>query len=234
MLPGHGLTELRVGNNFCLGQTEDGLHGISFEPALAQFDQIHAEVRAASASDDHDPYRIRKLHLEFGRLKRRLKNHLADAAGDAQIRSLTDELGLLQLEARRMAALKCGTVRTRSRLDKLERDTVTAREAARQFLGGGRPFESCHEFAEPFAKSAVLPSAMPAFTSDVLCALEKAVLASVSLGLVGAGGFGIEFNVAMELFHYEKAALIILLIFAPVVSVKQVSNCLRAKTIGGD
>ena len=84
------------------------------------------------------------------------------------------------------------------------------------------------------AMSVVLPSAMPAFTSDALFAMEKAVRASVILGLVGAGGIGIELKVAMDLFQYETAALIILLIFALVVSVEQVSNRLRAKIIGSD
>ena len=83
------------------------------------------------------------------------------------------------------------------------------------------------------AIAVVLPSAMPSFISDGLFALEKAVRASVILGLVGAGGIGIELKVAMDLFQYETAALIILLIFALVVSVEQVSNRLRGAIIGG-
>ncbi len=78
------------------------------------------------------------------------------------------------------------------------------------------------------AMSVVLPSAMPSFVSDALFATEKAVRASVILGLVGAGGIGIELKVAMDLFQYEKAALIILMIFVLVVCVEQVSNRLRA------
>ena len=78
----------------------------------------------------------------------------------------------------------------------------------------------------------ILPSAMPAFTSDALFAMEKAVRASVILGLVGAGGIGIELKVAIDLFQYETAALIILLIFALVVTVEQVSNRLRRAIIG--
>jgi len=83
------------------------------------------------------------------------------------------------------------------------------------------------------AMSVVLPSAMPSFISDALFATEKAVRASVILGLVGAGGIGIELKVAMDLFQYEKAALIILMIFVLVVCVEQVSNRLRAAVIGG-
>jgi phosphonate transport system permease protein len=83
------------------------------------------------------------------------------------------------------------------------------------------------------ALSVVLPSAMPSFTSDALFAMEKAVRASVILGLVGAGGIGIELKVAMDLFQYETAATIILMIFCLVVAVEQVSNRLRGAIIGG-
>lgn len=82
------------------------------------------------------------------------------------------------------------------------------------------------------AMAVVLPSALPAFVSDALFATEKAVRASVILGLVGAGGIGIELKVAMDLFQYEKAALIILMIFVLVVGVEQVSNRLRNSIIG--
>ena len=82
------------------------------------------------------------------------------------------------------------------------------------------------------AMSVVLPSAMPAFTSDALFAMEKAVRASVILGLVGAGGIGIELKVAMDLFQYDTAAVIILMIFCLVVTVEQVSNRLRVAIIG--
>jgi len=84
------------------------------------------------------------------------------------------------------------------------------------------------------AMAVVLPSALPSFISDALFATEKAVRASVILGLVGAGGIGIELKVAMDLFQYEKAALIILMIFVLVVCVEQVSNRLRASIIGGN
>ena len=84
------------------------------------------------------------------------------------------------------------------------------------------------------AVSVVLPGAMPSFTSDALFAMEKAVRASVILGLVGAGGIGMELKVAMDLFQYETAAVIILLIFCLVVAAEQVSNRLRVAIIGGD
>jgi ABC-type phosphate/phosphonate transport system permease subunit len=49
--------------------------------------------------------------------------------------------------------------------------------------------------------SAVLLAAMPSFVNSALFALEKAVRSSVVLGLVGAGGIGIEPKVAMDMFQ---------------------------------
>ena len=77
----------------------------------------------------------------------------------------------------------------------------------------------------------VLPAAMPSFINTSLFSLEKAPRSSVILGLVGAGGIGIELKVAMDLFNYDEAATIILAIFALVVLVERVSSLLRKKML---
>jgi phosphonate transport system permease protein len=77
----------------------------------------------------------------------------------------------------------------------------------------------------------VFPAAMPSFINTSLFSLEKATRSSVILGLVGAGGIGIELKVAMDLFNYDEAATIILAIFALVVLVERVSSFLRKKTL---
>ena len=77
--------------------------------------------------------------------------------------------------------------------------------------------------------TSVIPNAIPSFINDSLFALEKATRSSVILGLVGAGGIGIELKVAMDMFNYSTAATIILMIFLLVVIVEQVSNFLRKK-----
>lgn len=78
---------------------------------------------------------------------------------------------------------------------------------------------------------AVLPAAMPSFINTSLFSLEKATRSSVVLGLVGAGGIGIELKVAMDLFNYDEAATIILAIFALVVLVERLSAVLRRKIL---
>ncbi len=79
--------------------------------------------------------------------------------------------------------------------------------------------------------SAVVPAAMPAFVSTGLFSLEKSTRSSVVLGLVGAGGIGIELKVAMDLFAYDLAATIILAIFLLVLVVEQASAALRRRII---
>ena len=51
------------------------------------------------------------------------------------------------------------------------------------------------------------------------------------LGLVGAGGIGLELKVAMDLFDYPAAATIILMIFVLVVVVEQAGQ--RARVLDG-
>lgn len=80
---------------------------------------------------------------------------------------------------------------------------------------------------------ATLPMAMPSLVNTGLFALEKAVRSSVVLGLVGAGGIGAELATSMEMFRYDQAATIILMIFALVLAVEQWSSHARARLIGG-
>ena len=75
--------------------------------------------------------------------------------------------------------------------------------------------------------SAVLPAAMPSMINSALFTLEKATRASVVLGLVGAGGIGIELKVAMDLFQYDQAATIIIGVFLLVLVVERLSSSLR-------
>lgn len=77
--------------------------------------------------------------------------------------------------------------------------------------------------------AAIVPAAIPSFVNSSLFALEKAVRSSVVLGLVGAGGIGIELKVAMDMFEYQSAATIILSIFLLVVVVEQFNTYARSR-----
>jgi phosphonate transport system permease protein len=79
--------------------------------------------------------------------------------------------------------------------------------------------------------SAVIPDATPSFIATSLFCLERAVRSSVVLGLVGAGGIGVELKVAFDLFEYDVAATIVIVIFLLVMAVEQIGEWLRRKTI---
>lgn len=79
----------------------------------------------------------------------------------------------------------------------------------------------------------IIPAAMPSFITTSLFALEKAVRSSVILGLVGAGGIGLELKVAMDMFDYQMAMTIILMIFALVLFVEQAGSFARKRIIEG-
>ncbi|MEM9785872.1 MAG: phosphonate ABC transporter, permease protein PhnE [Pseudomonadota bacterium] len=80
---------------------------------------------------------------------------------------------------------------------------------------------------------ATLPAAMPAFISTALFALEKAVRSSTILGLVGAGGIGIELKVGFDLFDYPTVMTVILMIAVVVIAIEQLSGWARTNIIGG-
>jgi phosphonate transport system permease protein len=79
--------------------------------------------------------------------------------------------------------------------------------------------------------SAIIPAVLPSMIATSLYCLEKATRASVVLGLVGAGGIGVELKVAFDLFAYSTACTIILVILALVICVEQAGGWLRRRII---
>lgn len=79
---------------------------------------------------------------------------------------------------------------------------------------------------------ATLPASAPAFVSTALYALEKAVRSSTILGLVGAGGIGIELKVGFDLFDYPTAMTVILMIAVVVIAIEALSTWARKTIIG--
>lgn len=79
--------------------------------------------------------------------------------------------------------------------------------------------------------SAVFPACLPSFTATSLFALEKSVRGSAALGLVGAGGIGVDLKVAFDLFNYDEALTIVLMMLALVVAVEQASGWIRRRLI---
>ncbi|WNF37395.1 phosphonate ABC transporter, permease protein PhnE [Bacillaceae bacterium IKA-2] len=77
----------------------------------------------------------------------------------------------------------------------------------------------------------IIPICLPSFVGTSLFAVEKAVRSAVILGLVGAGGIGIELSTSMSLRRFDEALMIIILILVIVLVVEQVSSVIRKKFI---
>lgn len=78
---------------------------------------------------------------------------------------------------------------------------------------------------------ATVPGALPGMVNTTLFGLEKAVRASVILGLVGAGGIGVELSTSMETFRFDQASMIIVLIFLMIFGVERLSSWIRSKLL---
>jgi phosphonate transport system permease protein len=78
---------------------------------------------------------------------------------------------------------------------------------------------------------AIVPAAFPSFVATSMFALENGTRSAVVLGLVGAGGIGVELSVSMQLFRYDEALMIILVIFAVVMSVERLAAAIRRRVI---
>lgn len=78
---------------------------------------------------------------------------------------------------------------------------------------------------------AILPESFASMTATSLFSVEKAIRSAVTLGLVGAGGIGVELSTAMRLFRYDQAAAIILVILVAVILFEQLSSSIRRKII---
>lgn len=79
---------------------------------------------------------------------------------------------------------------------------------------------------------AIFPATLPSFVASTLFALESSVRSAVVLGLVGAGGIGVELSTSMQLLRYDEALMVIIVIFVVVLLVEQVSSFIRRHIIG--
>lgn len=78
---------------------------------------------------------------------------------------------------------------------------------------------------------AIFPQGFPSFVGTSLFAFEKSIRAAVVLGLVGAGGIGVELSTAFTMRNFEEALMIIILILVVVILFEQLSSSIRKKVI---
>jgi phosphonate transport system permease protein len=75
------------------------------------------------------------------------------------------------------------------------------------------------------------PQIQPAFWSVVLFRWDINVRESAVLGLVGAGGIGMALDTAMNLFQWDRVAMVLLAIFAVVIAAEVVVTAIRKRII---
>lgn len=78
---------------------------------------------------------------------------------------------------------------------------------------------------------AVIPAVLPAFASYIQYIFERNIRTATVLGLVGAGGIGMELKGRWDLFEYAHVSTILLVIFITVMLLEYGSQKLRAKTL---
>lgn len=77
----------------------------------------------------------------------------------------------------------------------------------------------------------LLPQQLPTMTSYGLLILDSNVRAASLLGLVGAGGIGMELQQRLRLFDYGAVLTIVLVVLVVVVALDQISSYLRKKLV---
>lgn len=78
---------------------------------------------------------------------------------------------------------------------------------------------------------AVFPHVLPAYIAFVQYIFERNIRTATVLGIVGAGGIGMELKGRWDLFDYGHVATILLVIFITVVVLELASQKLRRKTL---
>ncbi len=77
----------------------------------------------------------------------------------------------------------------------------------------------------------VLASGGPAFWGIALFRWDINVRESAVLGLVGAGGIGVVLDDAMNFFHWDRVAMVLIAIFAVVMIAEIIVNAVRRRLI---
>ena len=75
------------------------------------------------------------------------------------------------------------------------------------------------------------PAVKPAFWSIMLLRWDINVRESGVLGLVGAGGIGVALNTAIDLFYWDRVALVLIAIFAVVIAAEVLVLWVRKRVI---
>ena len=74
---------------------------------------------------------------------------------------------------------------------------------------------------------AILPAALPRFITYIFYRWEVIIRTTIVVGLVAAGGLGMEFRIALSHFHYTTVTLLLIWYLLLVLGVDLVSAAMR-------
>jgi len=80
-------------------------------------------------------------------------------------------------------------------------------------------------------RRAVLPQVLPQYIAYTQYILERNVRMATVIGIVGAGGIGVELKGRFDTFEFDHVSTIILVIFATVILLEQLSQRVRGRLI---
>jgi phosphonate transport system permease protein len=78
---------------------------------------------------------------------------------------------------------------------------------------------------------AVLPQVLPQYVAYTQYILERNVRMATVIGVVGAGGIGIELKGRFDMFEFNRVSTILLVIFCTVLVLEQLSQAVRRRLI---
>lgn len=88
---------------------------------------------------------------------------------------------------------------------------------------------ACGAGAIELRRFAIIPQALAGVYSQILYTFEGNIRLSIAMGVVGAGGIGYAFSVALRNLEYPRVLLILVTIYLLVFGVDLVSSQLRAR-----
>ncbi len=78
----------------------------------------------------------------------------------------------------------------------------------------------------------LLPQVLPVIASQVLYYFESNTRSATIIGIVGAGGIGLQLSEAIRTYEFDQVAFIVLLILVAVAAIDWISGRLRFAIIG--
>jgi phosphonate transport system permease protein len=103
-------------------------------------------------------------------------------------------------------------------------EATEARERETVVAGGGSKWMA--------ARFGLLPQVLPVIASQILFFFESNTRSATIIGIVGAGGIGLQLSEQIRTYDFDQVSFIILLILAAVAAIDWISGKLRFAIIG--